>query len=151
MFKITEIDQIDQFYALRHEWNKTLERSQDRNIYLTWEYLSTYWTHFGKEKTLRILYIEDKDGLIAIAPLRKSRYGFAGPFSYDVIEPLAFRGLNPEGADYTGLILTKKRVECLRLFLEYLAKHDSWDFIYLMDIPETSFRFRLQCLDLPGI
>jgi CelD/BcsL family acetyltransferase involved in cellulose biosynthesis len=87
---------------------------------------------------LRILCIEDKDGIIGIAPLRKSRYRLAGPFGYDVIEPLAYRGLNPEGADYTGLILTKRAAECLRRFLDYLVKHDSWDFIYLMDIPETS-------------
>jgi hypothetical protein len=138
LFRITEIDQIDQFYELKHEWNRILERSQDKNIYLTWEYLSTFWTHFGKEKKLRILCIEDKDGVMAIAPLRKSRYRLAGPFSYDVIEPLAYRGLNPEGADYTGLILTKRSVECLKLILDYLAKDDSWDFIYLMDIPGTS-------------
>ena len=138
LFSITEINRINQFLELRHEWDKVLERSRDKNIFLTWEYLSTYWKHFGKEKKLRILCIEDENKIIAIAPLRQSRYGFQAPFGYDVIEPLGYRGLTPEGADYTGLILTERQAECLQLFLNHLVEHNDWDFIYLMDVPETS-------------
>jgi len=135
---MTEINRINQFLELRHEWNKVLERSRDKNIFLTWEYLSTYWKHFGKEKKLRILYIEDKNEIIAIAPLRRSSYGFASPLGYEVIEPLGYRGLNPEGADYTGLILAEREAECLQLFLNHLVEHDDWDFIYMYDLPRTS-------------
>lgn len=138
MFNITEINRINQFLELRHEWNKVLEKNRDKNIFLTWEYLSTYWKHFGKEKKLRILCIEDKNEIIAIAPLRQSRYGFSSPLGYEVIEPLGYRGLNPEGADYTGLILAEREAECLQLFLNHLVEHDDWDFIYMYDIPRTS-------------
>lgn len=138
MLRVTEINETNRFLELKCEWNKVLRKSKDDNIFLTWEYLSTYWKHFGKEKKLRILCIEDKDEIIAIAPLRQVRYGLAGPVKYYVIEPLGCRGLNPEGADYIGLILAKQEIVCLKLFLDYLVKHDSWDFIYLMDIPETS-------------
>jgi len=65
-------------------------------------------------------------------------YGFSGLLNYNVIEPTAFRGLNPEGADYTGFIITKKEIECLRLFLNYLLEDKSWDFIYLMGTPGFS-------------
>jgi len=138
LFNITEINGTNQFLELRHEWNKLLERSRDKNIFLTWEYLSTYWKHFGKDKKLRILCIEDKNEIIAIAPLRQSRLGFASPLGYEVIEPLGYRGLMPEGADYTGLILAEREAECLQLFLDYLVEHNDWDFIYLYDVPGTS-------------
>ena len=138
MLGITEINTFDQFKELRDEWDKVLEKSIDNNPFLTWEYLSTYWKHFRKDKKLRILCIEDENEIIAIAPLRRSRYSFVGPLGYDVIEPLGYRGLTPEGADYTGLILAKREAECLQLFLNHLVEHDDWDFIYLMDVPETS-------------
>ena len=138
MLNVTEINTFNQFKELRDKWNNVLEKSKDKNIFLTWEYLSTYWKHFGKEKKLRILCIKDKNKIIAIAPLRQSRFGFTSPLGYDVIEPLGYRGLTPEGADYTGIILAEREAECLQLFLNHLVEHDGWDFIYLMDVPETS-------------
>ena len=133
MLSVIEINDIDEFFELRHEWNKVLERSRDNHIYLTWDFLSTYWKHFGKERKLRIIVIKDKNEIIAIAPLRQSRFNFANSFSYDVVEPLGYRG-----ADYTGLILTERDAECLKLFLNHLAEHGDWDFLYLYDVPGTS-------------
>ena len=133
MLRVTEINETNQFFELKHEWNNVLERSRDNHIYLTWEYFSIFLKHFGKETKLRILCIKEKNKIIAIAPLRQSRYNFANWFSYNVIEPLAYRR-----ADYTGLILAEKEAECLKLFLNYLVEHGDWDFIYLYDVPGTS-------------
>jgi CelD/BcsL family acetyltransferase involved in cellulose biosynthesis len=133
LLKITEINGTDQFYELKYTWNKVLERSQDNNPFLTWEYLLTCWKHFGKDKKLRILCVEDNNRIIAIAPLRQSRYRFAHLLGYDVIEPLGYMG-----ADYTGLILAERERDCLKLMLDYLAETNDWDFIYLYDVPGTS-------------
>ena len=138
LFTITEVNTTRQFLELEHEWNKVLDRSRDKNIFLTWQYLSTYWKHFGRDKKLRVLFVEDKNEVIAIAPLRQSRYGFMNSLGYDVIEPLGYRGLTPEGADYTGLLLGKNEAECLQLFLNHLVERDDWDFIHMDDIPGTS-------------
>jgi hypothetical protein len=138
LLKITEINTFDEFLGLRSVWNGILARSRDNNIFLTWEYLSTFWKHFGKNAKLRILLIKDENEIIAIAPLRQSRFGFADLLGYNVIEPLGYRGLMPEGGDYTSLILGEKESECLHLILKYLIEHHNWDFIYMYDIPETS-------------
>lgn len=138
MLSITEINTLSDFLELRHNWNKVLTRSRENNIFLTWEYLSTYWKHFGNKAKLRIICVKYKDDIIAIAPLRQSFYGFVGSIGYKVIEPLGYRGLMPSGGDYTGLLLGKKEAECLKLFLKYLAEDDDWDFIYLYDVHENS-------------
>ncbi len=130
---VTEINDFSRFFELRHGWNQILERSRDNHIYLTWEYLLTCWKHFGTAKRLRILCIEDKNKIVAIVPLRQSRYTFVDSLGYNVIEPL---GLG--NAPYTGLILAEREAECLKLFLNHLVEHDDWDFVYLFDIPETS-------------
>jgi CelD/BcsL family acetyltransferase involved in cellulose biosynthesis len=135
MLKIIEVNEVDQFFELEPIWNSLLSQSRDNNPFLTWEYLSTYWKHFSGNKKLKTLCVGDeKNDIIAIAPLRLSPYVLANTFTYNVIEPLACRG-----ADYTGLIISKKEIECLKLILNYLAvKNEDWDFIYLYDIPETS-------------
>lgn len=138
MLSVTEINTFNDLLELRRDWNKILAKSRDNNIYLTWEYTSTFWKHFGKGKKLRILCLADKTGIIAIAPLRQSRYSYAGLLSYNVIEPLAYRGLNPEGADYTGLLIAEREIECLKKFFNYLVKDNSWDFVYLLDFSEIS-------------
>lgn len=131
--KIREINTCDQFFELKDYWNKVLKRSRDNHIFLTWEFLSTYVKHFGKETKLKILYIEDKNEIIAIAPLRQSRNSLKNCLGYNVIEPLTYGH-----TDYTGLVLAERESECLNLFLNYLVERNNWDFIYLFDFPGTS-------------
>jgi len=138
MLKIKEINTFDQFLELQSNWNNVLERSSDNNPFLTWEYLSTYWKHFGKNKKLSILCFENGNKIIGIAPLKQSRYNFTHLFGYDVISPLGYRG-----GDYTGLILAEREHECLKLMLDYLVEHKDWDFIYLFDFPRTSMNLEL--------
>lgn len=130
---VTEINSIDQFLELRDVWNGLLNKCKDKNVYLTWEYLSIFLEHFGKRKKLRILLAQNDSNIIAIAPLRQSRYKLLGPLSYDVIEPLAY-----QGADYTGFMLAEREMECFKLFLDHFLEYGDWDFMYLYDFPETS-------------
>jgi hypothetical protein len=130
--RITEINDVDRFFDLEDKWDKILDQCRDGHILLTWEFLSTYVKHFGRAKDLIILCVEDKKRLIAIAPLRRSRYSLFS-LGYNVIEPLAYRY-----ADYTGLIMTEKERECFILFLSYLMQNDDWDFLHLFDVPGTS-------------
>lgn len=133
MLEISEINRSDQFYELEPKWNELLEKSKDKNPYLTWEYLSTCWKHFGNGKKLRILVVRHNNEENAIAPFKQSCYSFMGKLNYEVIEPLGYRC-----ADYTGLLLAERERDCLKLVLEYLIEHGDWDFIYLYDVPGTS-------------
>jgi len=130
MSLITEINDVSQFSELRHTWNSLLERCRDKNVFLTWEYLSVYWKHFGKGKKLRILTAESDGEIIAIAPLRQTRHSPWGILGYDVVEPMACNQ-----ADYTGLILAEKETEVFNSFFDYLIGTGDWDFIYLFDFP----------------
>jgi hypothetical protein len=132
VLQVTEINDPAQFLELKNKWNEVLIKSNDGNVFLTWEFLSTCWNLFGSGKKLRILIIKDEEEIIAIAPFRQSRLKFGNFFGYDVIEFLG------EGADYTGLILTEKKSECFCLIIDYLMMKGDWDFINLFNLPETS-------------
>ena len=95
--KIREINCVDEFKSIRGTWNDLLGKSHDKNIFLTWEWLFKWWEHFGTNKKLQILVIEDQGDTIGIMPLLCSTYhGFL--FSYDVVENI---GINL--SDYGGI------------------------------------------------
>ena len=68
--QIDEVTNLEAFRALEPEWNALLQRSAADTIYLTWEYLTTWWEVFGDERVLWILTARDAERrLIGIAPL----------------------------------------------------------------------------------
>lgn len=131
MLRIKELNEYDQFIDLREQWNDVLKKSKDNNIFLTWEWLSTWWKHYGKERKLMILLAEDREKIVAIAPLTYSVYKLLG-FRLRKIE---FLGI--EHTDYCNFILAERKEESLKLFLKYLNKL-SWDCLELRPIPETA-------------
>jgi CelD/BcsL family acetyltransferase involved in cellulose biosynthesis len=62
------------FSKLKGEWGNLLENSDSNNIYLTWEWLHTWWAIFGKNCELALIEVREKGGnLIGIAPFKFSR------------------------------------------------------------------------------
>jgi CelD/BcsL family acetyltransferase involved in cellulose biosynthesis len=96
--RIREINSVDEFKSIRGTWNDLLGKSRDKNMFLTWEWLFEWWEHFGADKKLKILMIEDRNEIIGIMPLLCSTYR-TFLFSYDVVENI---GLNL--SDYGGTI-----------------------------------------------
>jgi len=129
MLKVKEIDDFSQFVALRDQWNQVLSKSEDNNIFLTWEWLSTWWRHFGKGRKLRILLAQENETIIAAAPLMLSSYSLFG------LKLRKMEFLGAEHTDYRNFILTRQKKECMRLFMNYLQGLD-WDFLEFRDIPE---------------
>ena len=89
--------------------------------------------YLEKESSLKILCATEENEVVGIAPFRISRRGLNGHFSYSIIEPLT----NGD-TDYTGIIITKQKEQCLHQFLEHLFSQKNWDFINLPDLPQTS-------------
>jgi len=134
MLHIKEINEYNQFLDLRETWNNALKKSRDNNIFLTWEWLSTWWKHYGKESHLMILLAEEQNKIIAIAPLMHSVYRVFG-FKLRKIE---FIGASKH-SDYSNFILTEKKTECLKLFINYLNDYPlKWNCLEFRGIPKTA-------------
>src|SRR5258706_16474546 len=71
------------FRALRDEWTRLLERSASDCIFLTWEWLHTWWEHFGTSRGLALIAVRQGDDLIGLAPLwfKRVRLGVIVPCS----------------------------------------------------------------------
>lgn len=114
---------------MRSEWNQVLNESSDNTLFLSWERMAPAVKYLEQGSTLKILCATDGEEILGIAPLRKSGRFFKGHFIYNVIESLNFRS--------PGILLAKRKAECLNAFLTYLYGQKDWEFLYFNDVPET--------------
>jgi len=114
---------------MRSEWNQVLDGISDNTLFLSWERMTPGVKYLGQGSTLKILCATDGEEILGIAPLRKSGRFFNGHLMYNVIESLNFRAL--------GVLLAKRKAECLNMFLTHLYGQKDWDFLYLNNVPET--------------
>jgi CelD/BcsL family acetyltransferase involved in cellulose biosynthesis len=64
------------FAALEPEWNAVLAASASSNVFLTWEWVSLWWSIYGRGNRLNVLVARDAGGrLLGIAPLKRRRLG----------------------------------------------------------------------------
>ena len=115
-----------------------MAESLDNNIFSTWEWLSSWWKHFGKNKKSVILTVEDGNDILAIAPFVYSTHSF---FKFGELKKISFMGSSE--SDYNVFILKQKKLELLELFFNYLNEHFDWNQLELKDIPESSSSFSL--------
>jgi CelD/BcsL family acetyltransferase involved in cellulose biosynthesis len=134
MLKIEELNNFNQLEELKDTWNIILSKSKNNEVFSTWEWLSCWWKHFGKERKLKVLIVRDANEIIGIAPLMLSNYHY---FKLGKLRKIEFIG-SPQ-SDYNNFILLRREQECLRVFLNYLIERCSdWDYLQLTDISEGS-------------
>lgn len=108
------------FREIREEWTELLAHSSADCIFLTWEWLYTWWKHLAGKRKLHVLVIRSGEDLIGIAPL-------ASPSTKLIrlahIRALEFLGTGSVGSDYLDIIARRgKEVEVLDILVEYLQR-----------------------------
>jgi len=96
----------ERMLALRGEWTALLGRSDADGVFLTWEWLSTWWRHLGRGRRLHLVAVRERRELIALAPLAATpgRRASLAPLS-----SLAFLGSGSVGSDYLDVIVARGR------------------------------------------
>lgn len=100
---IAVVEQSDEFAAMREEWNELLSSSTSDCLFLRWEWLYTWWRHFGHDKRLLIITVRSGSRLIAIAPLTVTGPRL-DPFPFPLVE---FAGAGSIGSDYLDFIIRR--------------------------------------------
>ena len=136
---IRKVTDTGEFESLREVWDELLEKSPDRNVYLTWEWLFTWWNYWAEGKELNIVLIEKEGRPIGAAPLMKWQWG-KGPLKFSVLESIGM----PE-SDYGGIILTDCKEEAILALMDYLEREmvDGNTVVRLSQMPEDSDVFLL--------
>jgi len=79
MIAIEDIQDTACFEAMRDEWNELLKSSACDCLFLTWEWLYTWWKYLREDRRLHIVAVRRGAELIAIAPLALIPQGSFNP------------------------------------------------------------------------
>ena len=119
-----------EFLALASEWNILLHKSSADGIFLTWEYLSAWWTVYGQKFTPCVIIARDDLGqLIGIAPFAIS----SGSGLRSCLRRLTFLGGACESlAERQDFIVTPGYEQHFaRACWSVLLQHAGWDVLHL--------------------
>jgi CelD/BcsL family acetyltransferase involved in cellulose biosynthesis len=98
MFHVEIIEDRRRFAELRSEWSELLASSRADCLFLTWEWLHTWWTHLGEGRQLFIVTVRCDSKLIALAPLTIKRV-------WPSMRTCEFLGVGSVGSDYLDFIV----------------------------------------------
>lgn len=90
------------FRELRSEWDDLLQASPSDCIFLSWEWLYTWWLHLPGKRELHIIVVRLEGLLIAIAPLVLRPPSFKRLMPWRVLEFLACGSV---GSDYLSFLI----------------------------------------------
>lgn len=133
---LKKVDTLQEFKELRDSWDRLLEETSNPNIFLTWEWLYTWWEFYSAGYQLFILLaLDQNENLSGIAPFCLAR------ISPIRIKVLRFLGTEEVCSDHLDFILKKGREkEALALFFKFLEENSKeWDLLEFTDMPEDSF------------
>ncbi|HEY8524287.1 MAG TPA: GNAT family N-acetyltransferase [Acidimicrobiales bacterium] len=111
MTVVTDAAALD---GLRDEWEAAVTADPTPNVYLTWEWVTTWWSHFGAGNELHVVVVRDGDGIVAIAPLQRSRPG-VGPLATPILQRIS-----PDAGDYGGIVLVRREDEAVEVLVDHL-------------------------------
>ena len=99
--RVTRIEDVAGFAALRDPWNALLADSTANGPFLTWEWLSAWRSHLAEGARLQILAAWDGDMLVGIGPfvVTESAFGW--------FPRIEFLGTGYAGSDYLDLIVRR--------------------------------------------
>jgi CelD/BcsL family acetyltransferase involved in cellulose biosynthesis len=101
---VETIGAVSGFAALRREWDELLQSSGSDGLFLTWEWLFTWWKHLAADRQLSILAVRCDGELAALAPCALRRPSL---FHRRPLPVLEFLGSGLVGSDYLDVIVRR--------------------------------------------
>ena len=121
------------FSILKNHWKELIGKSSSNEVFLTSQWQSTWWSHFGKDKALRLVtFRQEKGDLLGLA-------SFSIESSPDGRRVMRFLG-GTDVTDYLDIIAKSGYEEdvCRNTVNFWKSTEDEWDFIDLHCLKETS-------------
>jgi len=156
--KIWEVTNEAGFLNLRKDWDNLLQVCPSPSIYMSFEWMYTWWRHFARGQLL-ILVAESNGQVRCIAPFMRTSERFLG-MQYTRIR---FIGSEPRDTvrrnlfdrlfsidrrygwpDMLDFLYPQDDIEGLRAILKYLKQQSRrWDILDLRDFPGAAFSLEI--------
>jgi CelD/BcsL family acetyltransferase involved in cellulose biosynthesis len=101
---VETIEETAVFERLREAWTELLAASSCDRLFLTWEWLFTWWKHLAGGRKLSILAVRSGRNLVGLAPLALAPAPISHLWSLPRLE---FLGVGNVGSDYLDVIIRR--------------------------------------------
>ena len=121
--------------GLRTEWDDLLSRCSHVTPFMSYEWNTVWWKHFGRPGALRVICVRDGGRLVGLAPLEQGKVTVRGVPLFRTLSPLGGRE-----ADYKDFLLDHTgRWGALETVLRYCQEQlRGWDLIIVRGVHECS-------------
>lgn len=118
------------------EWNELLRASAADTLFLTWEWISTWWRHYGNGRPLYALGAREQKQLVGIAPFYLDSVPRLG-VQWNCLKLI---GDGSNDSDYQDLIVhAGYERDAVHAWVDFLAgRSDEWDTLEFESVPENS-------------
>ncbi len=100
--RVEKIADAARFASLHEEWDELLHASRSDCLFLTWEWLHTWWKHLADGRRLSILALRRGAQLTAIAPCTVRE---PDPLRLRPLPAIEFLGTGAVGSDYLDCVV----------------------------------------------
>jgi CelD/BcsL family acetyltransferase involved in cellulose biosynthesis len=128
----TWIATAEDFESLRGDWTELFEAAASRCAFLSFEWMFTWWKHWGKGRALAIVAVQDDQGrLVGLAPFSIARVFPAALGA----RRLSFLADAHVGSDYLGILARPGWEQAVldAIATAVWARRSEWDYIELGD------------------
>ena len=130
-YETIELDRFERFQDIKSEWNALLRDSSCRIPFLTHEWLSLWWAHFGSPHRLAVVLVREGGRLILAAPLMEVERRRLG-LSFRILQSLS----NVHSPRFHILVRAGDHA-ALDAFWAYLGRRPRpWHLLRLDPVPE---------------
>jgi CelD/BcsL family acetyltransferase involved in cellulose biosynthesis len=131
------LNSLDELEKLRPEWEELLSHYPQASIFSSWEWLSSWWRAFGKDKQLHVLAFEDADSrLAALAPLSLSTCKALG-VRWKVMQLMGDGSHDSDNLDFP--VMPGFEGQFVRGLVQHLETHAQlWDFCEFNAMPRNA-------------
>ena len=139
-----KIATLKQFQESKEIWNRLASEMVFPSIFCTWEWVYTWWEHFGESYEPVIFFVCEDEEIKAILPLVSrpalSKTGLLGNVLYYCGSPEVY-------PDHLDLIAAKEDAElCMEAIFRFLSsEYHGWDVLYLSHLSQESIL--LSCMN----
>ncbi len=153
----TTIKNVESFIKLRTEWNDLLKETGNQTPFIRHEWLSAWWTAYGKDKELCVVCFKKGGRLVGFIPLMRYQSKFLGM-------NLAVLGFMANHWVELDIVATAaEREDCLKNFLKMVQKEKRMVILshfcetspvferWLELLSQASLKFKLKKMSVPYI
>ena len=129
------IEDAAEFSRIGAEWRDLFRRANSPNVFLTFDWMNTWWKHFGKGRPAVIAVRDGSGSLVALAPFYVSR----APRALGA-RRLGFLADEYVGSDYLDMLAAPAHAQAAAAEIAgtLLERQQAWDYIELRDTHDSA-------------